>query len=462
MAAQLKLVLLDDLTGNLIDSLDLLPWLAYRGWQQAIADLDAPVDETITLNIRGTSVNNLAQNIQDLDRMIKKVSWYIRDSTERYSVWLRAQLDGETGARQALILEAKRQSVQLLDEFTSDEFIAAGDVIGLKRGPWESTSSGQVFNSNNFPVIGTSIANNVPIVGDIDSRVRSLYIEGKNGGGGPITRCWAGFISDRWVNPANFVPIWEAENGYLSNGAAVTTANDSTASPAGGGTNKSVRVTMSNPSLVLRWNMPVKVVSPSNPEDQRGRFLVLGRFKCTDGSTECRVQLQSGFSKNTNWKTFSRQLISGSSWNIYELGQVQFPQTGRAFIATQINYSALQIFAERISGSGNLDFDCLILIPVGEGSIYFHGGQIYYQLGVSQAVGVVKLADSKVLAVGSYITTDYVLNDIIAEIRGGAPTGSSVYFVMAAARETSSVLTDYVGFNVTLFNRWMTLRGSGT
>lgn len=462
MVAQLKLVLRDDLPASSdIETIDLLPWLKYRGWQQSIANLDQPVDEAITLNIEGTSTNNLAQNIQDIDRIIKRVSWYENEVVEKRGVWLRAQLTGESNARQALIIEARRQSAQLLDEWADDHF-SIDDVIGLKRLVWEDLSSTILFNDRVY-TLGSKLAGATSILGDIPARMSFFSLIGSNFGGGPLTRCWGGFISDRFVNPANFIATWEAENGSVTNGAALTTADDATASPAGGGTNKSVRVDFTSlPTLALRWRMTVLQANASNPADQRGRFLVLGRFKVTDGGTTVNVQLQNGFKENSNFKSFSRQKITGTSWNIYELGQAQIPQVGRFIDAAQIDNAVLRIFAERTVGTGDLCFDCLILIPIGEGSIYFNGGAVQYVEPTAQNVSVYGMADGRVLAVGTKNgVTGFAYNDIIAEVKGGIPTGVT-YFVVAAARATSSVLGDFANVDLRGTSRWMTLRGIGT
>ena len=147
MAAVLKLVRREDGDGtdndvsaiSLLDNTNGFDPDYYTGWVPEVATGMKPhnLQETMTLVSVGTSHDNLASRRQALDDKLKETEWYWDDPTERYSVWLRAQLENETYARQALI---RRGSAQWGDS-PYGPFVNAGNTdrtctLGLERLPW--------------------------------------------------------------------------------------------------------------------------------------------------------------------------------------------------------------------------------------------------------------------------------------------------------------------------------------
>ena len=145
MAEQLALVQKDDFTAD-IDQISLISETdgfkaAYGGWkQQATPDKNGHIIETIKLRARGTSIDNLASKLQGLADKAWQVERYA--PIDRYPVWLRAQLPGETSARQAFVygLEHEQASsvfdVALRNQYRLNEYMLA-----IERSPyWEGTA----------------------------------------------------------------------------------------------------------------------------------------------------------------------------------------------------------------------------------------------------------------------------------------------------------------------------------
>ena len=113
MAVQIKLVRREDTKAvasdvssiSLLSGTDGFDLEYYGGWTQAVAQGLTPgnLAETLNLIVTGDDKDDLAANLQALDDKLKQAEWYWDDPTERYGVYLRAQLTGETHARETLV-----------------------------------------------------------------------------------------------------------------------------------------------------------------------------------------------------------------------------------------------------------------------------------------------------------------------------------------------------------------------
>jgi hypothetical protein len=706
MAEQLVLVKRTDL-GSDVGTLNLLTWLSQEGWQMSLGDGETAIDEAMTLHVPGTSDNDLAVNIQALDALLVTVKNF-SNPLEPYGIWLRSQLPGETGARQALILEAKRDKAQVVDRFAQQQHMLRDYVLGLKRtAAWEDTADVPVSLLHLNTVGG--MAEIGTVLGDVAARVALAIVDDFNGGASPFSNIWIAFRSNRFGAAANFVPCWEAELGHVTGGAAITNANDDTASggqeieytetptvtfgaftidhprvktnaievtavidgnnfvltpvddylsttvgtataedisgdttldealptpgtiifnvdgtefahddgagvlvmtiggfsdtwyfagapytrqcsvvsivvgsvtgfhdhltdhlaihddgngnllydnnesvgeidydtgdviffipdgstitlngwywtngvttgtidyisgawsltglPSGTQTanynhglvratfnytsgaglftndylvseitslsvvytgyhNKSVRVTFTVPEMSLRWYMSVSEAA-AFPADQVGKMLVLGRMKVSDGTTVCRVRLESGFAGTRAYNKKNKIVVEGDDWTMYALGQVMLPETGRSLSAnTAILNQILRISAERYAGSGTLDLDCLILIPIDEGfiSVAAQTDPGTYTGPDEFSVRISRSADERISAAGSYGTEGPPFyTDVAVQATGGPGPGENVHVILAAQRETGSDIEDEVNLALYLYRRWLTLRGA--
>jgi hypothetical protein len=117
-----------------------------------------------------------------------------------------------------------------------------------------------------------------------------------------------------------------------------------------------------------RVSMRLSDIAAGYYPDYIGRYLVLGRLRVDAPTTQVAVQLRHGWLGFSTASVVGTTFISGqTNWRLVELGQIQLPPTsyrdGAPTIGNGLSDYGVQIFAERLSGAGNLQLDCLILIP---------------------------------------------------------------------------------------------------
>jgi hypothetical protein len=374
MATVLKLVRCD-LSGTDVDSLDLMGGLGAAtgivltrdGWVQQIpAPGTDSVTEALTLRVKGSSNDNLAAIIQNLDAKIKQVQdWLADPHVERYLVVLRVKMNNETYERQAFIRGMTGSSVpvmQLPAQLDSD----IGDyTLTIERiGAWEDVApypSTSARNGINF--LGGTAALAETIRGDVRARVLRLSVSPTSGY--VMGAFWFGWKTNRFGNAANFVPVWSLKDGYGPDSSDMMPTADATAYS---GTRMTVTFT-ETPGYTVRTYLPAINVTP-NYADQRGSYSVLLRAKMSDSSV-ARVQMLHGFGDSTtiyNPTYNSKKIISGTAWKLYEVGSFNIPSL-TVMPPSTLHNAMMALATERLSGSGALHLDCYILIPKDDGSI---------------------------------------------------------------------------------------------
>lgn len=463
MAAQVKLVRQTYDGGSDLSSLDLYAnaagfGLARNGWSpQVMAPNDKAIVETMTLLVKGSSHNDLATKLQNLAVKALEIQQDIEDIPTQQHVWLRAQLADESGARKAYISQIGIDIREALwgPPVSPGNFIRHCQ-LAVTRGHWERDTVPNILSLNSVGTLGGS-GNYGTIVGDLPARIRILSFVGDVGGGGPLYELWAGFRTSRLGTVANFVPVWECEDGTLGTDASVdSTSEVNTASP-GSGSGKFVEVDFSSSeSLVTRLTVEVEDVT-ANADDQRGTFAVLVRAK-VGASTTCRMRLLDGFSSSDDWRTQSRVVLSNTDWFMHALGTVVIPPTlGLSSGAHLVKFS-LRLQAERISGSGSLKVDCFVLMPLSEGFVHVAKAAVQYSGGQTWSARVHQFPDYSIVGI-SWGPSGPIANLDVDLQRYGLPVGAGMLFLLAQ-RETQQILTDTCDLQIYHIPRWLMLRGS--
>lgn len=469
MAAQVKLVRRSDWSEDQ-SSLSLYDneegfSLAWDGWEPTIAaEGDLRVTETITLQVQGDSHNDLADKLTALDDKFREIAWH-KDNVERYGVWLRVQLEGETQTRQALITEAKGQ----LGSSVFNPAVSPGSYLGqyqlaLERMPlWEATEH-TTFDAYSINCLGgtfdyTSTDPPGTIAGDASARIAQTTFSGASGGGDePLAKFWLGFRTNRLGDRSNFLPVWECESGSYSGTPHYDTSlvDGVGATDASGGA-KLQCTFATQAGMEPRVTVNVGDVT-SNYADQRGRYLILVRARVSDTGTTCRIRLLDGFSSADSWRTQSRRTVSSNDWQLFAMGTVRIPPSRGRFTLGFLRKFALRIEAERVSGSDNLELDCFVLIPTAEGLLYVDKGTVKYLAGDTNPV-VIKIHPDDYMDGWAY-TGGYPIKSVTVEpIQYELPVGDGL-LVLAAQRSTEHHLDDYINLSLQFYNRWRTLRGA--
>lgn len=328
-----------------------------------------------------TDIPTAARALEDM--LIQMTQWH-EDTLKDDSVWIRRAADQET-AKRALVYGFEFQQVdnEIRDTLMSFNPAAMYELAITRHASYEPISSVNASSLTDADYIGG--------MWDISGTLSGGAIAGRLGAmrfrvQQDIYRMWAG-IRELRGGSANFVPIIELEDGSFNSGT--TSSVDATASP-GSGTSKITTDFDSGAgaSMVYRVNMGFDPLwaTDAECEDQVGRYNVILRAKITVAGTQCGVKMVYGFVASI-FDTDAPQVHypiqhvapSHTNWGLYSLGTIDIPSGGlrrqaidNLTIGHIVRNHQLRIFAERSGGTGDLDMDCLILIPADH-AIYIDG-----------------------------------------------------------------------------------------
>lgn len=460
MGCSIKFVRLDDFIAD-IDYIDLSAdgySLANDGYSQVVAPIGArSVYEVITLHLQGTSKDDLALMVQDIDEKIKQVQWWLENSgVEKYQVWIRVQLDGETYSRQAQILNIKPSDrVRVFTPMEIRDNYIGEYSIGVERTPfWEGGSTGPVTKTA-IDIGGGTSALSAAVAGDVPARLVkfSLYPNSSSSLDN-ISSAWVGFKTSRFGTAANFVPRWGLNSGFY--GTDTSASADATAYSG----YKITTTFGTDATMVQRSLTYAAFVSPSNSSDQRGTYLVLMRAKMSDNTSISRAKIAYSFSGY--FPVFrSPQTISGTEWALFEMGSVKNPPS-RSYNYHNLGTFRIAVYADRVTGSGGLLCDSLILIPIDDGAIKVVSPISISGAGSGQRFTVFQWADDKVTGLVESAVTGIDYTTLVSpQNRWSLPTDNTAPVVVVAANDITigNTKNRAVSFAYTYITRWRTMRG---
>jgi len=450
MAAKLELARLSPTLGT-ESTLDLLDAdgfkVAYGGWQQGIASgLTAAgnVTETIPLRVQGSSHNDLAAKIDMLDDKLRQAEWYFDNFTEKYSVWLRAKMENESNARQALIRRGSgRLGSSLLYPPAQPGNMLRGYTLSLERYPWwEATvegMSGVIVSCSGGDAFLADVTGNIPArIGRLKIIRWDLSVT--------LAEVWLGFRSDRFGTASNFQSVWQCQDG---------TAGTDTSIGGSGSTTTFAGTT----TMATRLTIELEDVT-SNYTDQRGEFIVLLAAHVTNGTTTCHVRLKDGYSgaSAANWRVQDRVRIhQQTSGYLFSLGTVKIPPMmhDRSTSAVFRKF-ALRIDAEQTAGTGYLVMDRLILIPFSEGALHIDGAAITNANNL-----YIETSADGIVSGWQWSGSEPSTTVTVEPLNYGLPIGVEPRVVFAGQTATTFYPTATASVSIQqYYPRWRTLRGS--
>jgi hypothetical protein len=401
---------------------------------------------------------------------------YMKDSTQEDPVWLHAKMANETGERRALVhsISVQYKSSWFGTEATVEDMPL---VVTIVRGPyWESPTARDLPDSAPSAAACvvydyTAAGDVVPahdIAGDTDARLR--YFITRNNGVDEVSRFWMGIRSANKhgaTGISNFVNTWELEDGVINaNESGITDESDATAS---GG--NMVEVTETD----LDWDAGtfLEVLYTdlnrvtSNNGDQFGDFLWLLRAKVDSGTWEVRLSFAYG-PLTAEADTIKTDIIeiTNTSWRFLDVAPMPIPLRNiHAITPTDVtgalgeDFYTIKVYARRTDGSGDLNLDCLIPLPIDEGFIkteYSTAGtaDLEYQFGESPE-GICQV-------IAGFSTYLYRPGSIEGIYNFRLPPGDGRMYCVYE-RDASSDLTDTILINsryiAKYYERWLSLRG---
>lgn len=310
------------------------------------------------------------------------------------------------------------------------------------------------------------------IAGDLSARIGRLIIEPMVGA---VGRLWIGLRSaDRYGQTLNnIVWLWELAEATLSAAeTGVTVETDSTANAG-----QMVEITEVDLDWDDTWHeaLSLEISDITSQEaDHFGTFLWLLRARA-DVSTTWEIQLRFGYIEMADADYIRGPIVDITGpdptlWDILEMGPATIPfRNLQAIPTTWLSDSnegefAIQLWARRTSGSGDLNLDCLIPIPIDEGYLILKkledtemGGAIY--IGESPRLELDATAEP---GRGGIFSAQPEIEDYTFQL----PPGDG-RMVIAYAAEDQSTLDDGIFLGSTLYadfgeyyERWSALRGS--
>ena len=428
------------------------------------------VTETVDLMADATTHDTLSTDFQDLDNYRWLAREYIKDRTQEHPVWLHAKADNETGERRALVHDI---SMSWRSEQTDEngQWINENEArirANIVRGPfWEDTTANTKTAGSNVSVLGGAYDySGTDVVGDAPARIYHLAFTSDDSNH-YYDKMWIGFRSaNKHGTLGNFTALWECEDYSTIAGDAAVDA-DATASPGGAG-NTFVNCPMgTSPAWALQVGIQLDDVYTTNYSDMYGRYVVLLRAK-VEASTTCEVYLRH----TCNWATtpvyFNGPIteVTNTDWTIHNLGEVTIPIRDlhafplAAWIDDYDSNDQLFVYGRRTSGSGDLDLDCLILIPSDELFLYVEGIQCR-GTAVDYAPIIAQSPEGIWSVITYYGVTPYWYSPGIISAKGlGVPVGDGRMYCVMADSDNENTYDDTYDTTMSLFPRWYNLRGS--
>jgi hypothetical protein len=418
---------------------------------------DGAGGETFELVCDGTNAQIIAA-AAGIDNLADAAERWFADLLEGSEVYFHVAADTETEKR-ALVYGI---SVKHVDREMSSSLLGSGWIfliVDITRGPWESVTGGNA-SQDNVSAWGGTIDISAEESGNLPGRIYQLDVDGRNGGGGPLTKCWVG-VRPKYLGVNAFDPVMELENGTLGTDAAL--GSESGASPNGSSVDNYVRVTFSTTTLAERLSIRLDQAFAAGYSAYVGEYIPLLRCRVSTGSTigvQARYGMTASAAHAPNEELYD---VTNTAWMLRNLGVFPVPPIGNRKLTQDASFytlrnTELQIWAEVITSNGGTDYidlDAVCLIPAKH-AVYLNGGGVFYDAGAVNSVSVLTHPDDQTQALAY---TAGVL-DAAVEARGGGdtwkmPTDPGL-LVFAGERAAGHVLTDAVDIQFLYYRRWRT------
>lgn len=448
--------------GTVVDTHDLLSQMRVIVGSVRVTAQGSRKLWTCTLGKADTAAN-IRTAVNDLRTFLRTAVEYATSSNTLYECWFRWQTEGEE-AKRALIYSYTLEPIDNDVEDMHLEANAARYLLSfLCEAAYEEVSA-QPSSKTAVSTVGGSFDLTGTITGgDTAGRIEKLIIKPRMASVN-LYKAWVGVRPPRYGigNPLTigFNPVLNLTLQNFANGLLYPTYISYL---AGGYDGYYMRDNFGEGT-----DLAVKFSYGVNVEPYIGDYLVLMLARVT-GTTICNARISTslgGYGTGAYDRPVavnSTQYIQDTAWRYYEMGLISIPG-GRAGHIQSLASFNVNIESGRISGSGNLDIDCLVLIPAES---YFTWDQAEFGKTASTAGNVANAyiytnPDGSVEGVvvntsGAAAGTDGYAEQLATL---GTPGGGWWYpydggcLVIAAERETGAVYTDAVDIDIYIKRRW--------
>lgn len=431
------------------------------------------VDEIMTIVANDTDANIMTAE-DAIDDAAEAVDAYLTNPLDKDPIWLYNTADGETDTKRSLILSISLEPISVKNVHQLLGGFGAYRKLIITHHPAyedEDDPVAAVITHAYANGVGSNyIARAYPQIGTLPARIRYMMLErAYSGAYGPFYRAWFG-IREFLEGYTQFKPIIDCET-TVNGGAAVSGDGTDMTDTALAGTHNSyyARCSFGTEAMTKRVAMRLDNTGSTDTDHFIGRYLVLLRCRMSDASTVVGIRAWAGF-YSTDDSLYSPigdeiYLENNSNWLHREVGEVQippFPLWGGSVPGSMDKFT-IQIHAERISGSGYLDLDCIVLVP-SRRLAYVEGGYVQYN-GASDynPMWIYTTENDEIAAYAE--RSNYPANNVVVSLSGErwdmpvSAKGNNV-IVVVAEQETSHIVSDVYESVIYTQKRWRTRRGS--
>lgn len=346
-------------------------------WENQNGNLLDRAWELAGIRSGNNSRNQIMSATQEIDRWNWLAQEFAARQNGRFPVWLEEQATDEAEARRALISAAR---LQYGSSFGTDPILYSGSLFpSLILTTWpffESSRAHDIAVSGFTQIKGAGSGTIADASGTMDGRINELSISLSSGN---IGKVWCGVRRKNWGASA-FV--------YYFNFGADSTPSGTDASQvvdaAGWLANNAIEVTFSTATLVSRQKNTLSDLFGSiNYDHFVGDYLIVLGCTLTAADTIVGIQLRHGLTNanNINDEVWLNSASSGnvptaSSYYWIPVGTVSIPGVPyHGDLSVYVRNFALELYAERKSGSGYLRYDAAIFVPLDRHAEYtFNAG----------------------------------------------------------------------------------------
>jgi hypothetical protein len=421
------------------------------------------------LVIQQTTVANTVIAINNLEKLQEICRRWHSDTNEKDSVWLEWNADGES-AKRSLVYDIRLTypSGPVVSPFGRYKTLTAR--LSLNRHPlWESAPpvSGYAIGAVGSQVSALGGKQELATTyGTVPGRIAKTNIFC---GGTPtdvFSNIWLG-IRDPYHGYTNFQSLYECETGAMGTDTAVDTT--AACSPVG---SVADNVAFCNFATVTTLAKRVSIqitttLGGANLQYQAGTYVVLLRCELSEAGT-LGLQLRYGINgaPDADFIQCEEVYATNEDAHFVELGEVTIPPQGSRYEyytttfggsaswIQSIRYTEFQIWAEQITNTPEIDFDCIVLIPARH---YLKFQDISLPED-STAWFYCHEDDTNTACIESPLGTKMPSAEFVA--RDWYMPNNGALVVVAAERSTGQFIADavYGGFEV--FHRWLSYRGA--
>jgi hypothetical protein len=293
--------------------------------------------------------------------MAEMARLYWDNASYRAPIWYQVSATGESANKQGLVKEILLNPITVVNYSPLlGKNAAFYDISITYQETYEDRGGSVIVNSVSMSSLGGKQTISA-ISGSWPARIH-LFQFGSVAVGNPIYKCWAG-IKPTGAGVGSFNPVWEVETIPAGQrGLNTAVATDANGGP--GGSNNILQCTFGTATLAQRLAMTVDdACADSNYDQFAGRYNVLLRCRMTADS--CNVLMKSGY--GTALAPAEYKTVNWTSFKFVSIGEILIPPMGNyleSFVDASIYRTfSITVWAERVTGAGSLNMDCLVLIP---------------------------------------------------------------------------------------------------